>query len=292
MTMQTGILDSIPPQARYLSFSLKPGADPRPGLRALAAAIDGRSVVAGVGATLVAELSARVPGLRPFPSFVGAGTELPATPAAVWCWLRGEDPGALFHRGDELAGLLGPAFRAIEALEAFRHGSGRDLSGYEDGTENPTGEAAIEAAFVRGTGRGLDGSSFVAVQRWRHDFAAIRAMTGHERDLAIGRRLSDNMELDDAPPSAHVKRTAQESFEPAAFTLRRSMPWIRAGEGGLQFVSFGASFDAFEAQLRRMIGMDDGTRDAVFGMSQPVSGAYYWCPPVEDGRLDLRVLGL
>jgi putative iron-dependent peroxidase len=290
--MQTGILEPIPAHARYLSFSLKPGADPRPGLAALAAAVDGRAVVAGLGATLVAELSARVPGLRPFPSFVGAGTELPATPAALWCWLRGDDPGALFHRGAELAGRLGPAWRLAEALEAFRHEGGRDLTGYEDGTENPEGEAAVEAAFVRGTGRGLDGGSFVAVQRWRHDFVAIHAMTGHERDLAIGRRLVDNAEIAEAPPSAHVKRTAQEDFEPAAFTLRRSMPWVREGEGGLHFVSFGASFDAFEAQLRRMIGMDDGTRDAVFGMSQPVSGAYFWCPPVADGRLDLRVLGL
>ena len=290
--MQTGILEPSPAHARYLSFSLKPGADPRAGLSALAAAVDGRTLVAGLGATLVAELSARVPGLRPFPSFVGAGTELPATPAALWCWLRGDDPGALFHRAADVAGLLGPGWRVADALEAFRHDGGRDLTGYEDGTENPAGDAAIEAAFVRGMGRGLDGASFVAVQRWRHDFVAIRAMTGHERDLAIGRRLADNTEIAEAPASAHVKRTAQEDFEPAAFTLRRSMPWVREGEGGLQFVSFGASFDAFEAQLRRMIGMDDGTRDAVFGMSQPVSGAYFWCPPVAEGRLDLRVLGL
>jgi putative iron-dependent peroxidase len=290
--MQHGILEPVPAHARYLSFALKPGADPRPGLRALAAAVDGRATVAGVGATLAAELSVRVPGLRPFPPLVGAGTELPSTPAALWCWLRGDDPGELFHRAAAIAGHLGPAYRLTEALDAFRHQGGRDLTGYEDGTENPFGEAAMEAAIVRGAGRGLDGGSFVAVQRWRHDFAAIRAMTGRERDLAIGRRLVDNTEIDDAPASAHVKRTAQEDFEPAAFTLRRSMPWVREGEGGLQFVSFGASFDAFEAQLRRMIGMDDGLRDAVFGMSQPVSGAYFWCPPAEDGCLDLRVLGL
>ena len=290
--MQHGILEPVPAHARYLSFSLKPGADPRPGLRALSAAADGRATVAGLGATLVAELSVRVPGLRPFPPLVGAGTELPSTPAALWCWLRGDDPGELFHRADGIVGHLGPAWRLADTLDAFCHQGGRDLTGYEDGTENPTGDAALEAAFVRGVGRGLDGGSFVAVQRWRHDFAAIRAMTGRERDLAIGRRLEDNVEIDDAPASAHVRRTAQEDFEPAAYTLRRSMPWVRGDEGGLQFVSFGAGFDAFEAQLRRMIGMDDGTRDAVFGMSQPVSGAYFWCPPTDNGRLDLRVLGL
>ena len=290
--MQSGILADLPAQARYLTFSLKPGADPRPGLRALAALADGHDMVVGVGATLVAELSARVPGLRPFPPLVGAGVELASTPAALWCWLRGDDQGELFHRGAAIARALGPAYRLAEVVEAFRHGTGRDLTGYEDGTENPRGPQAAEAALLTGVGPGIDGSSFVAVQQWRHDFPAIAAMTPSARDAAIGRRLSDNAELADAPASAHVKRTAQESFEPPAFTLRRSMPWVQGDSGGLLFVSFGHSFDAFEAQLRRMIGMDDGLRDAVFGMSQPVSGAYFWCPPVAGQGLDLRLLRL
>lgn len=290
--MQTGILEPVPAHARYLSFSLRPGADPRAALRGLAAAADGRATVVGLGATLVAELSARVPGLRPFPPLVGAGVELPATPAALWCWLRGEEPGELYLRGAELARALGDAFLPQEAFDGFRHLGGRDLTGYEDGTENPVDDAALRAGFFEGGPAGLAGSSFVAVQRWQHDFAAIAAMSPAARDLAIGRRLADNAEIEDAPASAHVRRTAQEDFTPEAFTLRRSMPWVKGEQGGLMFVSFGASFDAFEAQLRRMIGADDGTRDAIFGMSRPVSGAYHWCPPVAAGRLDLRLIGL
>lgn len=117
-------------------------------------------------------------------------------------------------------------------------------------------------------------------------------MTTAQQDQAIGRRRSDNAELDDAPPSAHVKRTAQESFEPEAFMLRRSMPWADATMAGLVFVAFGKSFDAFEAQLRRMIGAEDGIIDALFGFTRPVSGAYFCCPPMQLGRLDLRALGL
>jgi putative iron-dependent peroxidase len=30
----------------------------------------------------------------------------------------------------------------------------------------------------------------------------------------------------------------------------------------------------------------------MFRISKPVSGAYYWCPPMRDGKLDLRKLGL
>jgi putative iron-dependent peroxidase len=70
------------------------------------------------------------------------------------------------------------------------------------------------------------------------------------------------------------------------------MPWMMSMQAGLMFVAFGKSFHAFEAQMRRMAGVDDGITDALFAISKPVNGAYYWCPPLRDGRLDLRALGL
>jgi len=117
-------------------------------------------------------------------------------------------------------------------------------------------------------------------------------MPHKDQDNAIGRRKRDNKELDNAPSSAHVKRTAQESFTPEAFLLRRSMPWADTTRAGLVFVAFGRSLDAFEAQLRRMAGAEDGIVDALFTFTRPVTGAYYWCPPLRKGRLDLRAVGL
>jgi putative iron-dependent peroxidase len=117
-------------------------------------------------------------------------------------------------------------------------------------------------------------------------------MTPRQRDDAVGRRHSDNVELANAPLSAHVKRTAQENFEPAAFVVRRSMPWAESGEAGLMFVAFGATFDSFEAQLKRMLGLDDGITDALFRFTRPVTGAYFWCPPMRRARLDLSALGM
>ena len=117
-------------------------------------------------------------------------------------------------------------------------------------------------------------------------------MSTEEQDNAIGRHISDNEEFDEAPESAHVKRAAQESFDPEAFVLRRSMPWVDGMDGGLIFVAFGKSFDAFEAILNRMMGNEDGIVDGLFGFTKPISGAYYWCPPVKESRLDLSQLGL
>lgn len=46
------------------------------------------------------------------------------------------------------------------------------------------------------------------------------------------------------------------------------------------------------ALLRRMVGVEDGIGDALFSFTRPISGAYFWCPPLREGKLDLRALGL
>ena len=260
-TPQAGILLPLPALARYLSFSLEPAALPGECLHRLADLVDGQQTVVGLGRALVSALAAEVPGLRSFPALAGPGLELPATPAAVWVWLRGDDRGEILHRARRIAQAMTPAFRLEDSLDAFQYAGGRDLSGYEDGTENPTGDAAASTAIIGPERPGVTGSSFVAVQRWTHDFARFEAMPGAQQDLSIGRRRADNQEIDDAPASAHVKRTAQESFAPAAFVLRRSMPWAEGNRGGLLFVAFATSFDPFEAQLRRMLGIEDGIVD-------------------------------
>lgn len=300
-SVQSGILQMVPTVARYVFFSLaSPSPSPsvlRGSLARFADTVDGETVVAALGLGVATALDRTLPGLREFPAMAGAGVEVPSTPTALCCWLRGSDRGDLVLKTRALEKILAPAFHLDRVLDAFRHGKGpnghgRDLTGYEDGTENPSGVAAEEAAFVQGQGAGLDGSSFVAMQQWLHDFDAFEAMRTQEQDFAVGRQRSDNEELDDAPESSHVKRTAQESFTPEAFVLRRSMPWAMSNKAGLMFVAFGRSFYAFEAQMRRMAGLDDGIVDAMFRISKPVSGAYLWCPPKHGGKLDLRWLGL
>ena len=41
-----------------------------------------------------------------------------------------------------------------------------------------------------------------------------------------------------------------------------------------------------------MAGAEDGITDALFQYTSPVNGSYFWCPPLSNGRLDLRALGL
>lgn len=288
---QPGILATpVPAQARHLFFDLQAAEHLPAALDRLLQLADGERAVVGFGESLVRVLGRQVEGLREFPALSGAGVDNPSTQHALWVWLRGEDRGDLLLRTHALERELAPALQLVEQVEAFRHGAGLDLTGYEDGTENPQDEDAVDAAVVAGAGAGLDGGSFAAIQQWRHQLQAFAALPQAEQDDIIGRRKSDNEELDEAPESAHVKRTAQESFEPEAFVVRRSMPWTAGAEAGLMFLAFGRSLDAFEAQLRRMSGLDDGIVDALYRFSRPLTGGYYWCPPRRDGLLDVSAL--
>ena len=286
---QPGILRPIPRRASYLTFALNRPVDTLAVIRCLQT-IAVEKCVAGIGSCLLEAINCSIENMKAMPTFECGDIRIAPAPADLWCWLQDDDEGNLLHRARRLVDQLSAAFSLSSITEAYQYDQGRDLTGYEDGTENPEGIDAQKAAILSSSNADLDGSSFAAVQLWQHDFDVFEALTQSQRDYTIGRRHSDNEELDDAPASAHVKRTAQESFSPEAFLLRRSMPWSQGVKGGLQFVAFGCSFYAFEAQMKRMIGLEDGIVDGLFQFSQPLSSAYYWCPPANNNKLNLNAV--
>lgn len=289
---QPGILEPIPMHARHLIFTHRADGNLKACLRQLETLADGHGVVVGFGQSLLQSLGCNIRGMQETPVFSGTALEVPATSGSLWVWLRGNERGDLVVQTRELSEALASVFELSEVIDCFKYRECRDLSGYEDGTENPVGEAALTAGFVDSETEGLNGSSFVAIQKWLHNLRHFKSLPQSEQDNIMGRRLSDNEEFEDAPESSHVKRSAQESFAPEAFMLRRSMPWSEAQQEGLMFVAFGHSFQAFDAIMKRMIGQDDGITDGLFRFTQPVTGAYFWCPPMKDKQLDLSQLKL
>lgn len=275
---QPRILAPPSPHALLLHLGLRADGA-QAGWQALVDAVDLSHTVVGIGQPLAMALGLKVEGFHSFTELSAPGVAWPSTQGALWLALYGEDDGALLHEARRLQKVLGEGFFVEDCIPAYQFKEGRDLSGYVDGTANPVGAAAEETAFR------TDGSSFVSTQRWLHNLDALDAMSGRQRDHMIGRRISDNEELADAPDSAHVKRTAQEEV---GFLLRRSMPWGSLGRAGLAFVAYSRDPETFVAHGRRMLGLQDGVRDALFQLSQPLTGALYWCPGVgSDGRLQL-----
>jgi putative iron-dependent peroxidase len=282
MTPQPGILRPLSTLARSLTFKLAPKGDPRAALGRLARSFSLEQGVVGIGAPLASALRVEIPGLRAFPALPMAVS----SQQALWVMLQGTEPSALFDANYDLAALIGDDLVLDDAIDLFTYKGGRDLTGFEDGTENPKDEKAAAAALCP------DGSSFVAVQRWTHDLRLFRGFSLETQDQTFGRRRETNEEFEEAATTAHVKRTAQESFDPPAFIVRRSMPWMSAREQGLEFIAYGESLDRYERVMRRMIGLEDGSVDALFTFSKPVTGSYFWCPPATGARLDLRRFGV
>lgn len=87
---QSGILAPVPNMSRYMAFTLAHGMEPQQGLQTLHEIVDGNTTIVGIGQSLLRAIGKNIPGMRTFPALTGPGLEIPSTPAALWCWCRGE----------------------------------------------------------------------------------------------------------------------------------------------------------------------------------------------------------
>src|SRR5437660_1108048 len=81
-----------------------------------------------------------------------------------------------------------------------------DLTGFIDGTENPTLIDAPELAVIA-EGEPGAGGTILLLQKWAHDADAWEALTDTEQELVIGRAKPDSVELEDKPADSHVAQT-------------------------------------------------------------------------------------
>ena len=269
-----------------LEFSLREGVTRGALVNALRAArvADSAELVSVVafGPSCLAHLDGDAPAFKPFGAIHGRdGFVMPATPRDVMFWLQGRDTDVLFDAASRIA----DAFHGIATLDlelpCFTYHDSRDLTGFVDGSANPKGTAARNAALVP-AGQPGEGGSYVFTQRWNHDLAAFRALPVAEQELVMGRTKTDSVELDEAhmPRSAHVARTDFKLDGEAMKIWRRSMPFGTAREHGLYFLAFSCRTGRFDVLLRRMAGdWEDGVRDRLTDFSTPVSGAYWYAPP-------------
>jgi putative iron-dependent peroxidase len=115
---------------------------------------DGEAMVVGLGRSLTLALGANIEQLRVFPAS-STHVDVPSTPVALWCWLRGDDRGDIVSRSMVIEHALRPHLTLAQAIDAFRYKTGLDLTGYEDGTENPRDAAALDTAILQNAGADL-----------------------------------------------------------------------------------------------------------------------------------------
>ncbi|MHB8421348.1 MAG: hypothetical protein ACYC9S_02395 [Leptospirales bacterium] len=86
---------------------------------------------------------------------------------------------------------------------------GKNLSGNHVGTGDPECDLCP-------VGERLAGSSFVELQRRKHDLDVFNSCPEDERNNMIGQKQKTNEVLDHSPLSSHVKRSSQERFHPTS----------------------------------------------------------------------------
>ncbi len=278
MTIQPAILDKSMPFGRFMIFNLTSEINLLDLKNTLYSIKFDNHIIVGFGEKLINLLGIEVKDYRQFPQ-LDASVVVPATHGDLFVFMRNDEPGKVALNSLPIKELLKPLFALQLQVDGFKYlgepdGYGHDLTGYEDGTENPLGDDAVKAV-VR-----ADGSTFVQVQQWQHDLETFNGFSQQLKDHTIGRSLATNEELENAPASSHVNRADQGTFEIEADILRRSMPWANEHGEGLMFMSFCENLDRFEVQMRRMSGLTDGITDALFTFSKILNSAYFYCPPV------------
>jgi putative iron-dependent peroxidase len=290
---QPGIFALGTPEHGYLEFDLTPDADPIELVRAAAGLVGPLSTTGGVNLVVGfrPELWAEVADPTDVPTsarsfarmLVGAGGwTMPATQHDAWMWVAGGDRTAVFDNGRAIVAGLAPVARLRREATGWLYRHDRDLTGFIDGTENPSLLEAPEAALVPAGELGA-GSSVVLVQMWEHDGDAWESLPTPGQEFVMGRTKPDSIELDDEtkPADSHVARTVLEVDGEELPIFRRNVAFGSVSRHGTAFVGFSCDQWRLEEMLRRMAGVGDGVRDALTRYTQPVTGAYYTVPSVD-----------
>jgi porphyrinogen peroxidase len=208
---------------------------------------------------------------------------MPDTQHDALVWLSGSTYDVLFDMAHSVVkDLAGHASLADETSSwSYRHD--RDLTGFVDGSENPT---LLDAPSVALLPEGVAGAAgtVLLLQKWKHKTTEWEALPTNRQELIMGRTKLDSIELENKPADSHVARTDQDEF---GHIFRRNMPYGNVEDHGTMFVGFSADQKRLSRMLESMAGLVTGTRDALTRYTQPLSGSYYFVPSVE-GLLRLR----
>src|ERR1700753_927626 len=124
--------------------------------------------------------------LHPFRE-IGAGSRhAVATPGDLLFHIRAKRMDLCFELAAQIMTALGNAVTAVDEVHGFRSFDDRDLLGFVDGTENPRGQAAVDAVLIGAEDPAFAGGSYVITQKYVHDLAGWNALPTEAQERIIG----------------------------------------------------------------------------------------------------------
>jgi putative iron-dependent peroxidase len=285
---QTGIFALGTGSHAYLEFDVRPQANPPDVVRQVASLREPRTTIGGVN--LVAgfrpelwsgmDQGAAPGGITGFnaPVVGPSGSMLPATQHDIVFWLTGAGYDVVFDLSRGVVMELAGVAELANEIVGWPYHHDRDLTGFIDGTENPTLIEATSIALIPPGSPG-EGGSILLLQQWEHDAVRWEALPVAAQEEVMGRRKADSAELDPKPPTSHVARTDQDTF---GKIFRRNIAYGTLTSHGTIFVGFSRDQAILQRMLESMVGIGGGPSDRLTTVTRALTGAYYFVPSADD----------
>jgi putative iron-dependent peroxidase len=217
------------------------------------------------------------PGVEGFNTKI-QGTEgfvMPSTQHDALVWLSSSAYDVIFDMARAVVHDLAGQASLVEETSSWPYRHDRDLTGFIDGSENPTLLDAPVAALLPEGVPGAAGTVLL-LQKWKHKVAEWEALPIEQQERIMGRTKLDSIELQNKRSDSHVARTDQDEF---GKIFRRNMPYGCVDDHGTMFVGFSADQKRLSKMLDSMAGLITGTRDALTRFTQPLTGPTISCLP-------------
>ena len=292
------VVQALTRAAIFLVATVNPGDAARAALRSFCGDLPGLvravgfrdiegnlSCVMGIGSGAWDRLfgQPRPAELHPFREIRSGSRHAIATPGDLLFHIRAKRMDLCFELATQIMTRLGAAVSAVDEVHGFRYFDDRDLLGFVDGTENPTAQAAIDAAYVGAEDAVFAGGTYVIVQKYLHDLAGWNALSTEAQERIIGRSKLSDIELDDAvkPTSAHNALAKVVVDGKEIKIIRDNMPFGRAAEKefGTYFIGYARSPRTIEQMLDNMfVGQPPGNYDRLLDFSVARTGNLFFVP--------------
>lgn len=206
-----------------------------------------------------------------------------ATPGDLLFHIRAERGDMCFEMERLLLDALGDAITVVDEVQGFRYFDDRDLLGFVDGTENPTGNALYEAALIGDEDPEFAGGAYVVVQKYLHNLTTWGALSVSEQEAIIGRTKVENIEREDVNgrKSHRSLNTIVDANGVEHDILRDNMPFGRPGQGefGTYFIGYARDLAVIERMIHNMfVGDPAGEYDRILDFSTAVTGTAFFVP--------------
>jgi porphyrinogen peroxidase len=243
------------------------------------------SCIMGVGSVAWDRLfgQPRPAELHPFREIKSGPRHAVATSGDLLFHIRAKRMDLCFELATQIMDRLGDAVSPVDETHGFRYFDDRDLIGFVDGTENPTGQLAIDSVYVGAEDAAFAGGTYVIIQKYLHDVAGWNALSTETQERIIGRKKLSDIELDDAvkPSYAHNALAKVVVDGKEIKIIRDNMPFGRAAEKefGTYFIGYARSPGTIEQMLENMfVGQPPGNYDRLLDFSVAKTGNLFFVP--------------